>query len=388
MDSLNTTLAQANNDLAGDARKTIIEVDDARVRQWDAAEFANVTNRTTNHQITISDRLGMYKTPGWHGLGEVISEGLSGREAVERFIGWRVEQEPVFTKIGGVERVLPLRANVRSDTKDLLGVVSSEYVVVQNTDIGDFADALLQEAKAEGVKVQMETCGSLLGGRKVFLTLKTDKEIRVGRTGEDVTVPLLGILTGHDGSMATTAAWVMQRVCCNNSYSAAVTSIDQDVGAGKAFRIQHKGKVSEYLQQAKLCLGLAVKGLEKYQAMATGMSQMKLGKDALRSFFVDAYTAMNGPFTMTPTNDAQAVAKEKAEKMIAEWTRLMGDDTNLFDGIEGTLWSAFNSITYYMDHVRATRTSDQSRQNHSKLIGVASVDKRKAFRIATKLLAA
>lgn len=389
MDSLNTTLAQANNDLAGDARRTIIEVDDTRVRQWDAAEFANVTNRTTNHQITISDRLGMYKTPGWHGLGEVISEGLSGREACDRFIGWRVVQEPVYTEIDGTKRILPLKANVRSDTKDLLGVVSQDYVVVQNHDIGDFADALLQESKESGIKVQMETCGSLLGGRKVFLTLRPDREIRVGRTGADVTIPYLTLLNGHDGSMAMTAAWTNVRVVCRNTYTSAINGIDQDVNAGKAFRIRHMGKVQDYLQQAKLCLGIAVKGLEQYQEMATKMADRKLSKETLRSFFEDAYRAMNGPFANEPANDLQRVQLDKANEQIKIWTDLMGDDTNLFDGIEGTLWAAFNAITHHQDHTRAnsSRMGSQDRKDHSRLIGVAALDKRKAFRVAAKMLA-
>lgn len=388
MTNLENTLRQATDRISEDARKTIIEVEQERVIGGDPRE--NIRGRTvremvTNHQITIADRLAMYKEPGWHGLGEVISASLSGREAIDRYLGWRVVQEPVFTEIDGTKRVLPLKANIRSDTKDLLGVVSSDYVVVQNNDLGDFADALLAEAKEEGVGVRMETCGSLLGGRKVFLTLRPDREIRVGRTGQDVSIPLLTLLNGHDGSLAMSAAWTNVRVVCNNTYTSALGSIESDVSDGRAFRIRHMGKVQDYLNTAKACLGLAIKGMERYQAAASKMADKKLNKAEIRAYFEDVYRHTFGPIPEVIENEVHEVQKMKADAVIAEWTQLMGDDTNLFDGIEGTLWSAFNSITMWQDHKRAgekSRVKSEDRRNHLKLLGQGAVDKRKAFRAA------
>mgnify|MGYP001810371937 CR=1 FL=1 len=69
-------------------------------------------------------------------------------------------------------------ANVRSDTREILGVVGPEFVPVQNIDLGKFADAMVGANAA----VKMETCGSLLGGRKVFL-LAFPARSGSGRTG-------------------------------------------------------------------------------------------------------------------------------------------------------------------------------------------------------------
>lgn len=377
-------LSDANNALAAGARGRIIPVEDTRVRQADASEFADLGVRsTTNHQITSEDRLGLYKQAGWHGLGEVIEDGLSGREATRRYLGWAVDQEPVYTKIGGEERLLPLKANCRSDNHEVLGVVGPDYVLIQNEDVGDFADALVLESVEAGAAVRMETCGSLLGGRKVFLTMRADREIRVGRTGADVQIPLLTLVNGHDGSVAMSAFWTMQRVVCNNTMTIALSSVEGELNAGRAFRVRHKGKVSDYLASAKIALGLAVKGLEKYQEAMTAMSERKLAKDELATFFADAYAAQYGRPPENPENEQQEVVKMRADRIVGEWMKLMGDDDQLIDGIAGTLFAAFNCVTSWQDHVRTPKMLKKpDRQNHMKMMGLAAGDKRKAMRVA------
>jgi len=280
-------------------------------------------------------------------------------------------------------------ANVRSDTGEVLGVVSDQYKLVQNADVGEFADALLEEAKLEGVGVRMETCGSLLGGRKVFLTMRPDRDIRVGKGGDDVTIPLLTIINGHDGSLAMSAAWTFVRVVCNNTFTSALGSVTTAVEQGKGFRIRHSGKVTDYLQQAKAALGIAVKGLEKYQQIATAMADKKMSGAEIRAFFEDAYADMFGRPEETPTTDAEKAAAQKRDAVVNEWTRLMGDECQLIPGMAGSLWAAFNCITQWQDHTRAARTvKTDGRRDHLKLLGAGANDKRKAFRAALTELSA
>lgn len=396
MNNIESALNAANAQLAAEARRDVIAVDEQIVITGDKAEFGGASTLTiarTNHQITAADRLGMYQTPGWHGLGEVIPDWLNGRQAVERFIGWSVVPQPVYTTWGEGEKErkirLPMCANVRSDTGEVLGVVSDQYKLVQNADVGEFADALLEEAKLEGVGVRMETCGSLLGGRKVFLTMRPDRDIRVGKGGDDVTIPLLTIINGHDGSLAMSAAWTFVRVVCNNTFTSALGSVTTAVEQGKGFRIRHSGKVTDYLQQAKAALGIAVKGLEKYQQIATAMADKKMGGAEIRAFFEDAYADMFGRPEETPTTDAEKAAAQKRDVVVNEWTRLMGDECQLIPGMAGSLWAAFNCITQWQDHTRAARTvKTDGRRDHLKLLGAGANDKRKAFRAALTELSA
>ena len=66
-------------------------------------------------------------------------------------------------------------ANVRTDTKAVLGVVGRRYRVFQNHEAFDFMDGLV------GDKLAMyETAGSLHGGKRVWMMASIPKEYRAG----------------------------------------------------------------------------------------------------------------------------------------------------------------------------------------------------------------
>ena len=102
----------------------------------------------------VESMFSVRKTP-WHGLGTVVKEAPDSGEAL-RLAGldWEVIQSPIFTNHGKVEG---WKANVRSTDRQVLGVVTDRYRVVQNTEAFAFTDALLGEG------VQYETAGSKEG---------------------------------------------------------------------------------------------------------------------------------------------------------------------------------------------------------------------------------
>jgi hypothetical protein len=108
--------------------------------------------------------------PAWHRLGTVIEQATTSAEAIGLAgLDWRVEQWPVrafdpdnnTTEAGIPDTV----ANVRTDTKAVLGVVGRRYRVFQNHEAFDFMDGLV------GDKLAMyETAGSLHGGKRVWMS--------------------------------------------------------------------------------------------------------------------------------------------------------------------------------------------------------------------------
>jgi phage/plasmid-like protein (TIGR03299 family) len=382
MSSMNSS-SSINDALAADARSNIIAVDDTRVATWDAAEFAgqNRQARTTNHQITITDRLATYKTRGWHGLGEVVEEGLGGEDAVKRILPWYVEEQPVFCEIDGVRRPLPAKVTVRSDTREVLGMVGADYQVIQNLAIGQFADALVGQDAA----LTMESCGSLLGGRKVFLLVRVPRECRVGATGADVTVPYLLLATGHDGSMAMSVTWTFTRVVCNNTYTSALGAIDGDVAAGRAFRIRHTRNAAEAVNEARRALAIAAKGADRFEELARQMASATMDASGLAAYFRQAYAGIYGPVNETSTLEQDETARLRRARVIGEWTELLDADTNRFDGTQGTLWAAFNCITEWQD-TRRSPSVKGDRRVHTNLLGVSATAKRVAMRAAMAMV--
>ena len=126
------------------------------------------------HGITARDSLMVVRHPAWHGLGVVLDhtprsldEALGASD-----LTWSVVKEPLQRRDGRL--VDGVHATVREDTDQVLGVVSDDYVVVQNRDCFAFLANLL------GSELVFETAGSLWGGRQVFITAKLPDHITVG----------------------------------------------------------------------------------------------------------------------------------------------------------------------------------------------------------------
>jgi phage/plasmid-like protein (TIGR03299 family) len=371
-------LSGSNQKLADGARGDVIPVKIETVRNYDPAEFGGartITERRTNHLITTKDRLGMYRQKGWHGLGQVIEDGMTGEEAVREFLPWSIERVQSFVTIDGAAKPLPVWANVRSDTREILGVVGPEYTPVQNIDLGRFADAMVGADSA----VQMETCGSLLGGRKVFLLVRVPREIRVGKNGDDVSVPFLLLANGHDGSMAMTVLWTIERVVCNNSYTRALGAVRGSLAEGSAFRIRHIGDVAGQLEEARRVLGIAATGLTQYEEQARALAATSKPISAIEEYFRSVFEAQ---FGAKPEDDLDATAWEiRRDKIVGEWMALLDSETNTIDGIGGTLWAALNAITEWHDHRRSPGVKGD-RRDHLRVLGAGAAAKRHAMRLA------
>ena len=80
----------------------------------------------------------------WHGLGAVLDGTLTSEEAIKAArLTWTVEQTPVYTANNWAQPIPGYVANVRSDTREVLGLVSERYRIAQNRDVFAFADDLI-----------------------------------------------------------------------------------------------------------------------------------------------------------------------------------------------------------------------------------------------------
>lgn len=377
-------LNSVNDRLADSARSKIIEIERDRVVGADPSE--NIAGRTvrevvTNHQITTSDRLGLYREKGWHGLGETIEDGLSGEDAVRRYLPWSVERVQAEVTIGGMTRPIPVWANVRSDNEEILGLVGPDFTAVQNIEIGKFGDAIVGADAA----VTMETCGSLLGGRKVFLLLRVPREVRVGKSGDDLTIPYLLIANGHDGSMAMTVLWTMERVVCNNTYTRALGRATNAVDEGTAFRIRHVGDVAGQLEQARRVLGIAASGLTEYETRARALAEKFPAVSAIEEYFRAVYVSTFGAAPTDGPKELVEAWEMRRDRVVGEMTAILDSDSCRIDGIGGSMWAALNAVTEWMDKKRSPGIKGD-RRDHLKVLGAGAVSKRRAMAMALATL--
>ena len=137
--------------------------------------------------ITSSDSTFSVRQSPWHGLGAVLDQApTTVAEAIERSgLGWRVEREPIAIDRGDLatvddwwlprcEEIPGWWANVRQDTRQVLGIVGKRYRIVQNIEAFQFVDQLI------GSAMHFETAGSLHGGRRVWVLAQLPEHIEVG----------------------------------------------------------------------------------------------------------------------------------------------------------------------------------------------------------------
>lgn len=180
------------------------------------------------------------ETP-WHGLGTRVMEAPNSREAlIAAGLNWSVIQEPIYTETE--ELIKGYGANVRDSDRQVLGVVTHRYKVIQNKEAFAFTDELLGEG------VRYETAGSLQGGKKVWLLAHMPHEYIIA--GERIS-PYLLFSNTHDGSGAIKVALTPIRVVCNNTLNLALTT------AKRSWSMIHTGDIKEKMQEARNTLFLA-----------------------------------------------------------------------------------------------------------------------------------
>ncbi|WP_461815873.1 DUF932 domain-containing protein [Faecalimonas sp.] len=180
------------------------------------------------------------ETP-WHGLGTRVNEALNSKEALtEAGLNWRVIQEPIYTDTK--ELIEGYKANVRDVDRQVLGVVTDRYKIVQNQEAFAFTDELLGEG------VRYETAGSLQGGRKVWLLAHLPHEYII--SGERIS-PYLVFFNSHDGSGAIKVAITPIRVVCQNTLNLALST------AKRSWSMIHTGDIKGKMQEAKDTLFMA-----------------------------------------------------------------------------------------------------------------------------------
>lgn len=326
------------------------------------------------HQITNTDRFGYVGQPAWHGLGLQIEAGLSAEEGFKQIgLGWDTELLPIFAQLtdGTKVEIKDKRAHRRCDTGDVLGVVSDDYKSISNQQLAQFADQVAGLDKA----VQIETGGSLLGGRRIFCLVKLPREIEAAPG--DVLKQYIAVTNGHGGWAAFACYPTSVRIVCANTLRLSENDVQKGV------RFHHTGDLESKLATAKLVLGTADAEVKRFEERVQALVRTNLSKQKVVAFMHKNFETLFGK----PEGDVEAYNLRRAE-LVKKWTEYMENERNSLAGIRGTAWSAFNAVTEWLDHDRGTAgpVSESDRRVHSNIFGESSNNKRRVLRNALALV--
>ena len=213
------------------------------------------------------------RTAPWHGLGTKVDEALTSKDAlIYAGLDWQVLQEPVYTSAG--ELVSGYKVNVRDTDRNILGIVSDRYKIVQNEEAFSFTNALL----GEGVKY--ETAGSIANGKIVWMLAKMPQRYIISG---DVIEPYLVFSNTHDGSGAIRVAMTPIRVVCQNTLNLALS------GAQRSWSARHTSNVLNRLDEARETLQLADKYMNRLGKAIDELNQKKLSDKKVISMIEELY---------------------------------------------------------------------------------------------------
>jgi len=306
----------------------------------------------------------------WHGLGIRLAGPATTAEAIRAAnLDWPVSKQRLFIQQGSShvpvhDRYAVMRPPQGNESGDVvLGVVGKDYTPLQNDEAFAFFDHIVGKGAAV-----YHTAGALGQGERVWILAKLPDTIRV--VGDDVTDKYLLLANSHDGSSAVQIKFTPIRVVCNNTLTLALSQ-------GDTIRIPHTRNVRAMLQQAEDTLGIINRRYNDISAVFKAMALRKLDNDRVKRYMARVFPAPRD------REDRYGYKLAMTNRAFAELLFDQGAG-NRMQGVEGTLWAAFNGVTELIDH-RQTKQTDNNRLN-SIWFGDGYLTKARAFRVANEFL--
>ena len=274
----------------------------------------------------------------WHGLGTEVSNDLTPIQMMQKAgVDWEVEQQKIVTE-SGIE-INDKVALVRTSDNTLLDVTGKDWKPVQNEEAFTF----FSEFVAAG-DMEMHTAGSLKEGRNVWALAKVKESFDV--FGEDRVDSYLLFSNPHQYGKAVDVRFTPIRVVCHNTLTFSLEAASKNyvkVGHRTAFNAD----------TVKETLGLASEKFAKYKEMAQFLGSRKITAEALIQYYNDVF-----PTTSRKEEKAPVVVYDDLSKA----AKMCYDALEVQPGAEfaaGTWWQAFNSVTYYTDHLQGRNAENR-----------------------------
>lgn len=266
----------------------------------------------------------------WHGLGVVVQDCPTSDEAIKLAnLGWDVIQEPVCLQDGTI--IPDYYANVRTDTKMVLGMVKDKYRIVQNTEAFSFTDNIIKNSK--GIECKYETAGSLFNGKRTFLLVRLPETNLVGDAVENY----LFVTNSHDGSTGLMAGITQVRVVCNNTLQLAIN------GASRTWNLRHTESIKGKQAEAEQALGLALNYSDRVKEDAERLAAKKVNEE---KFFKALFKKMN-------------LSEKATEKMALAISDIYKNKDDL-QNFRGTAWGLYNATADWISNGEPLRKTSKT----------------------------
>lgn len=294
----------------------------------------------------------------WHGLGQELQLGASIEEWTKAAqMDWEVKGSSVLYEVGDskAKNFIGQQVLFRSDTHKPLSVVSDDFKVVQPKEVLEFFRDLV-----DIYDMKLSVAGVLFNGKRFWATAETGRVAEI-LPGDEVRGQLV-LMTGVDGTLATSAKFVSTRVVCNNTLQIAMN----EKGAREARRTHRQ---TFDAREVKLDLGLMDNSWSNYVESMQRLTTIKMSDDKAFKFFKELAGKEN-----EQTDDAEVSRStiRTVDDLMERLRNGLGADMG-----RGTAWNVLNAVTEKYTHGTARR--DSNRQFVNSLYGADASMKNKAM---------
>jgi phage/plasmid-like protein (TIGR03299 family) len=293
--------------------------------------------------------------PAWHGLGTVFAGRLSPLRVFIEGIGHRdILEVPVMLDGVALEGQKGLVALTAKGAKVPLSVVGDGYGVLKSETMYRILEGVY------GGQAVVETAGTLRNGQREWVLVA--RESWSAATGDKILSYDLW-LNRHDGSGCFELHRTNVRVVCANTWKLAVS------GGNRVFGVRHTKNIDQGIQAALDVVGYVELAEAKQRAAAQRMAQAQFSSSEAAKAFDLLMGIKEGTEPST-----------RVENQVKELNRLFKSGTG---NLGRTRWDAFNAVTEFVDHSRASRVTGGRDENEvrfeSVLMGSGDALKARAF---------
>ncbi|MFI1996801.1 DUF932 domain-containing protein [Actinoplanes sp. NPDC020271] len=302
----------------------------------------------------------------WHQLGTVTQNTMKAEEimAAAKLGDWGVRTirtvgidivDGVEVQIPADDKRMTVRRNPVTGATEYLGIVGTDYTVVQNEQCAEMLDQLVDQVGG----AHFETAGSLRRGKSVFVTMKLPDAMTIAGV-DRMDLYLIGT-TSHDGTAALRVDASPIRVVCANTQRAAFAH------AVGHYTFRHTSNVNSQISQAREALGLMWKYMDTFERAAERMLNEALTMREFEKVVGQVFPVKDNASETTKRNAKQRLGTLKYLITEADTQR----------AIKGSRWAGYQAITEYLDHYQPAK--DETTRANRVLTGTTGDLKIVAF---------
>lgn len=283
------------------------------------------------HQV---ENMFYVKQEPWHGLGVKLEEPPTSEEAIKLAgLDWKVDLSKIIVCDQEQDNWLAI---TRSTDKRVYGIVKPGWEPLQNNEAFSFFDPIVKEGFAT-----YECAGSLKNGEIVWILARLTGENLVVGKGDEIEKYLL-LSNGHTGKVGVNVQFTATRVVCANTLAMAHGETEM-----ARRRFIHSSKTKASLEQLRETINFANQSFDKTVEVYKDLAQVGLSNDKAHKFFEKVFY---------PDGVGDTDKKRIVENV---FTLYKTHPTNQVGGMSDTAWSAFNAVTFYVDHVRGRNAGNR-----------------------------